>query len=441
MSLTHANDLQVEGKLTRIVGMALEAVGCRLPIGHYCKIAHPRGIPIYAEVIGFDGHTTYLMSTENTQGLMPGARILPLQYKSEVPVDNQLLGRVIDGAGQPLDHQAYPACDTLYPLQAQPLNPLDRAPINTPLDVGIRAINALTTIGRGQRVGLFAGSGVGKSVLLGMMTQMSEADVCVIGLIGERGREVKEFIDHTLGQAGMQRSVIVAAPSDTSPLMRLHGAWRATAIAEYFRDQGKHVLLILDSLTRFAHAAREVGITVGEPPASKGYTPSVFAKLSNLVERAGLGGPKGGSITAFYTVLVEGDDHNDPIADAARSFLDGHIVLSRELANQGHYPAIDIESSVSRVMPHVVPSDHLRSATQFKQLYSAYAQNKDLINIGAYVAGSDPMIDRAIACKSGMLSFLQQDLNQASDIASSLEHLNHLITHTAATHESQAAAA
>jgi len=297
------------------------------------------------------------------------------------------------------------------PLTGRAINPLSREPIREPLDVGVGAINALLSVGRGQRMGLFAGSGVGKSVLLGMMTRYTNADVIVVGLIGERGREVKEFVQNILGEEGLARSVVVATPADNSPLMRMHGAMLATRVAEHFRDQGKQVLLLMDSLTRFAQAQREVALAIGEPPATKGYPPSVFAKLPQLVERAGTG-DRGGSITAFYTVLVEGDDHNDPIADAARAILDGHVVLSRELAEAGHYPAIDIEASISRVMVDVVAPEHEQVARRFKQIYSTYRQNKDLINVGAYQAGSDPQIDEAIVMYPQLTGFLKQHMRE-----------------------------
>jgi len=308
------------------------------------------------------------------------------------------------------------------------MNPLARDPIDTPMDVGVRAINALLTVGRGQRMGLFAGSGVGKSVLLGMMTKFTNADVIVVGLIGERGREVKEFIENILGEEGMARSVIVAVPADQSPVMRLHGAQVATSIAEDFRDQGKHVLLLMDSLTRFAQAQREIALAIGEPPATKGYPPSVFAKLPALVERAGNGEKEGGSITAFYTVLTEGDDQQDPIADAARAILDGHVVLSRELAEMGHYPAIDIEASISRVMTEIVDESHLEMSRRFKQIYSIYQQNRDLINVGAYTYGTERSIDEAIEMQPSQMDFLHQGMNTAMDLAGSLHDLEVVMT-------------
>jgi flagellum-specific ATP synthase len=300
---------------------------------------------------------------------------------------------------------------------------MSRAPITQSLDVGIRAINALLTVGRGQRMGLFAGSGVGKSVLLGMMARYTEAEVIVVGLIGERGREVKEFIEQILGEEGLRRSVVVAAPADVSPLMRMQGAAYATSIAEYFRDQGKHVLLIMDSLTRYAMAQREIALAIGEPPVTRGYPPSVFARLPQLVERAGNGVEGGGSITAFYTVLAEGDDQQDPIADAARAILDGHIVLTRSLADAGHYPAIDIEQSISRAMVNLIKPTHLEQIRRFKQLYSRYQRSRDLISVGAYVSGTDPLLDQAISLYPKLENFLQQNLDQRADYESSSRDL------------------
>ncbi|MEA3243552.1 MAG: flagellar protein export ATPase FliI [Pseudomonadota bacterium] len=384
-------------------------VGCQASIGGRCLIELAHGEPIEAEVVGFHDDRLYLMPIGDLQGLGPDARVIPTHSVCEVPVGEHLLGRVLDGAGHALDGKGPIHADERVPLTGRAINPLTRSPIREPLDVGVAAINAFLSVGRGQRMGLFAGSGVGKSVLLGMMTRYTNADVIVVGLIGERGREVKEFVQNILGEDGLSRSVVVATPADNSPLMRMHGAMLATSIAEYFRDQGKQVLLLMDSLTRFAQAQREVALAIGEPPATKGYPPSVFAKLPQLVERAGTG-DRGGSITAFYTVLAEGDDQNDPIADAARAILDGHVVLSRELAEAGHYPAIDIEASISRVMVDVVAPEHEQAARRFKQIYSAYRQNRDLINIGAYQAGSDSRVDEAIALYPQLSRFLQQHM-------------------------------
>lgn len=413
----------VEGKLTRMVGLTLEAVGCRAAIGGRCDVINAAGERIEAEVVGFAGESLYLMPTGDIRGLEPDARVVPTGRVSEAVVGDELLGRIIDGSGKPLDSKGPLHATRRWPLNGGYINPLARAPIREPLDVGIRAINALLSVGRGQRLGLFAGSGVGKSVLLGMMTRYTDADVVVVGLIGERGREVKEFVDNILGEEGLTRAVVVAVPADQPPLRRMHGAMLATAIAEYFRDQGKHVLLLMDSLTRFAQAQREIGLAINEPPATKGYPPSVFAKLPQLVERAGNGDRGGGSITAFYTVLAEGDDQNDPIADAARAILDGHIVLSRRLAESGQYPAIDIEASVSRAMNEITDVPHQRATREFKQLYSLYQQNRDLISVGAYELGSNDRIDLAIGAMPSLQEFLHQDMHTRFDLNDSLDDL------------------
>jgi flagellum-specific ATP synthase len=415
--------LIVEGRLTRMVGLTLEAVGCQAAVGARCMVVAPDGGRVEAEVVGFSGERLFLMPADDIRGLTPNARVIPTRRGSEAAVGTALLGRVLDGAGRPLDGKGPVHCEARVPLLGRPLNPLAREPIREPLDVGVRAINALLSVGRGQRMGLFAGSGVGKSVLLGMMTRYTDADVTVVGLIGERGREVKEFVQNILGAEGLARAVVVATPADHPPLMRMHGAWLATAIAEYFRDQGLKVLLLMDSLTRFAQAQREIALAIGEPPATKGYPPSVFAKLPQLVERAGNGDTGGGSVTAFYTVLAEGDDHNDPIADAARAILDGHVVLSRHIAEAGQYPAIDMETSISRVMNEIAAPEHIQAARRFKQLYATYQQNRDLINVGAYQKGSDPGVDEAIEYQPRLLTFLRQDMRQAVSLGESLQSL------------------
>jgi flagellum-specific ATP synthase len=381
------------------------------------------GKQVEAEVVGFSGDKLFLMPTGDIRGLMPGARVVPINSVSAIPVGDGLLGRVLDGAGRPLDGLGELRCTERLALVAEPMNPLMRRAIRDPLDVGVRSINALLTVGGGQRIGLFAGSGVGKSVLLGMMTRYTKADVTVVGLIGERGREVQDFVSNTLGPDGMRRAVVVATPADNPPLMRLHGAWLATAIAEYFRDRGLKVLLLLDSLTRFAQAQREIALAIGEPPATKGYPPSVFARLPQLVERAGNSDRGIGSITAFYTVLVEGDDQNDPIADAARAILDGHIVLSRDLAEAGHYPAIDIERSVSRVMTNVAGVDHLESARRFRQLHARYQKARDLIQLGAYSPGHDTDLDIAVRLHEPMNRLLQQNMHERAHLDDSLAML------------------
>jgi len=440
---SNAQPLWPSGRLTRINGLVMEAAGLKLPLGSSCKILPGSGGGIEAEVVGFAGEKLYLMPSDDVYGLAPGAQVTPLETPNpprgiddpppfrrrsidrakQVPVGDYLLGRVLDGVGRPLDGKGALTATQLRPLQSRPINPMTRAAIEQPLDVGIRAINALLTVGRGQRMGLFAGSGVGKSVLLGMMARYTAAEVIVVGLIGERGREVKEFIEQILGEEGLARAVVVAAPADTGPLMRLSGAAYATTIAEYFRDQGKHVLLIMDSLTRYAMAQREIALAIGEPPATRGYPPSVFARLPQLVERAGNGADGGGSITAFYTVLAEGDDQQDPIADAARAILDGHIVLSRALADSGHYPAIDIEQSISRAMVNLISSDHMDLIRHFKMLFARYQRSRDLISVGAYVNGSDPLLDQAIARYPTMEAFLQQAISERADFASSRDRL------------------
>ena len=422
----------VEGSLTRMVGLTLEAAGCQASVGDYCDVIAGDGSLTATEVVGFAGDRLYLMPSGDAHGLGPNARVIPRQRAGTVRVGPELLGRIVDGAAQPLDGLGPLSCSTSARLTGRPINPLSRHPISEPLDVGIRSINSLLTIGRGQRVGLFAGSGVGKSVLLGMMARYTSADVIVVGLIGERGREVKEFVERILGPKDRSRAVVVATPADHPPLMRLHGAWLATAIAEYFRDQGASVLLLMDSLTRFAQAQREIALAIGEAPATKGYPPSVFARLPQLVERAGNGATGSGSITAFYTVLTEGDDQQDPIADSARAILDGHIVLSRRIAESGHYPAVDVEASISRAMHEISSGPHLAAARQFRQTLSTYHQHRDLIAIGAYQRGSDPRVDQALALWPRMQRFLQQDMRDRVDLATSIAALNETLSEPAA---------
>ena len=424
--ISDSRGMVVEGKLKRMIGLTLEASGCRAAIGEQCDVISSNGDQIEAEVVGFASENLYLMPTGDIRGLEQDARVVPTGRVGEALVGEGLLGRVIDGAGRPLDGKGPIRSEQRRPLSGESINPLARSPIREQLDVGVRAINALLSVGRGQRLGLFAGSGVGKSVLMGMMTKYTNADVVVVGLIGERGREVKEFVDNILGEEGLKRAVVVAVPADQAPLRRMHGAMLATSIAEAFRDKGKQVLLLMDSLTRYAQAQREIGLAINEPPATKGYPPSVFAKLPHLVERAGNGEKGGGSITAFYTVLAEGDDQNDPIADAARAILDGHIVLSRRLAESGHYPAIDIEASISRAMNDVTDQTHQVSARSFKQLYSVYQQNRDLISVGAYETGSDRMIDAAIEAIPMLQDFLRQDMYTPVNLEQSLADLETL---------------
>lgn len=436
--------MHVSGRVTRVAGLVMECVGLRLAVGSACTVPVAGGKKIEAEVVGFEGERLFLMPQSDVEGVIPGSRVFPVEAAvprpgsvphprrrpsdraRHLPVGDKLLGRVVDGAGRPLDGRGPLGTDEVAPISARPINPLDRAPISETLDTGVRAINSMLTVGRGQRLGLFAGTGVGKSVLLGMIARYTSADVIVVGLIGERGREVKEFIEQILGPEGMARSAVVAAPADAPPLMRLQGAAYATAIAEHFRDQGKNVMLIMDSLTRYAMAQREIALAIGEPPATKGYPPSVFAKLPVLVERAGNGLEGGGSITAFYTVLSEGDDQQDPIADAARGILDGHIVLNRHLAEAGHYPAIDIEQSISRAMHTITSADHQRAARRLKQLYSRYQRSRDLISVGAYAPGSDPVLDQAIALHDKIEAFLCQEIHEKSGMLESLGQLTSL---------------
>lgn len=414
------------GRVTRMVGLTLEAVGLRASVGQQCRVVLPQGKAVEAEVVGFTEDKTFLMPIQKFDGLQPGALVVPVDNIQGLVMGPECLGRIINGLGVPLDGKG-PLKGEPIGLNAAAINPLHRHPIDQPLDVGIRAINGLLTVGKGQRIGLFAGSGVGKSVLLGMMTKYTVADVVVVGLIGERGREVKEFIDHILGPDGLKRAVVVAAPADEAPLMRLRSAQLATRVAEYFRDQGSSVLLLMDSLTRYGQAQREISLAIGEPPATKGYPPSVFARIPELVERAGNAAKGGGSITAFYTVLTEGDDLQDPIADSARAILDGHVVLSRQLAEEGIYPAIDIEASISRVMPSVVSEGHLKGALQFKQLLARYRQNKDLIAIGAYSPGSDPVTDRAIERYPHLVQFVSQGIQQKAPLVESVNNLQTLL--------------
>ncbi|WP_109127400.1 flagellar protein export ATPase FliI [Dyella sp. C11] len=422
-----ARTLTVEGRLRRVVGLTLEAEGCEAPLGARCLVTTADGSELETEVVGFADERLLLMPVTEMHGVLPNARVRPCAHAGGLPVGNALLGRVIGADGVPLDGMGPLDTDEHALLKNEPINPMARKPIDTPLDTGVRAINSLLTVGRGQRLGLFAGSGVGKSTLLGMMTRYTDADVVVVGLIGERGREVKEFVEHTLGPEGRARSVIVAAPADAPPLKRLRGAQYATAIAEWFRDRGQRVLLLMDSITRYAQAQREIALAIGEPPATKGYPPSVFAMLPALVERAGNDAEGRGSITAFYTVLTEGDDYrHDPIADASRAILDGHIVLSRDLAEAGHYPAIDIEASISRVMPAVVKREHLRAAQRFRQVYSAYRQQRDLIAVGAYQKGSDPQVDHAIAMWPRLRDFLQQEVDDPTTLIAAIGGLETL---------------
>ena len=413
----------VEGKLSRMVGLTLEAVGCQAAIGDRCRVFNPGGTDVDAEVVGFSGERLFLMPTGTPRGLAPNARVIPIGGAGEIAVGEGLLGRVLDGAGRPLDSGGAMNLDQRRPLYGESVNPLLRAPITEPLDVGVRSINALLTVGRGQRLGLFASSGVGKSVLLGMMTRFTNADVIVVGLVGKRGREVKEFVDQILGPDSLARAVVVATPADNPPLMRLHGAAMATSIAEYFRDTGRHVLLLMDSLTRYAQAQREIALTIGEPPTTRGFPPSVFARLPQLVERAGTGLAGHGSITAIYTILTETDDPNDPIAEAARAILDGHIVLSRQLAERAVYPAIDVEASISRTMSQITDESQQKHAKALRHFHALYEQNADLFKVGAYQQGNNLELDTAVAMRPNIINFLSQDMREAVDFDSAVAAL------------------
>lgn len=412
-TLDDTQDLTLYGTIIRISGFMLEAIGLAVSVGSICTIViKDSQRQVMAEVIGFANDVTWLMAYEESHGILPGNNISCIAKSLRIPVDERLLGRIVNGLCQPIDNQGAITATNYYDLHSPSVNPIHRHRISQPLDVGVRAINALMTVGQGQRLGIFAGSGVGKSVLLGMITRFTEADVVVVGLIGERGREVKEFIEENIGLDNLGKTVIIAAPVDTSPLMRANGAMVATTIAEYFRDQGLNVMLIIDSLTRYAQALRQVYLTLGEMPSSRGFSPSVFSKISQLVERTGNGTEQQGSITAFYTVLIEGDDMNDPVADHVRSILDGHIVLSRKLADSGHYPAIDVGSSISRVMTSIIKPEQLALVHKFKRLFSAWQDNQDLIKMGMYQPGADKLVDESIQYHDKMIDFLKQGVNE-----------------------------
>jgi len=422
--------ISAQGRVSKIVGLMVEAAGPRASVGEYCHIITRNGRELPAEVVGFRDSTTLLMPLGELEGIAPGDRVLPQRQKLTVPVGPGLLGRILDGLGHPLDGRPL-LTETAYPLQNKPPNALLRPRIRDTLSVGVRAIDGILTIGRGQRMGIFAGSGVGKSTLLGMMARNTVADVNVIALVGERGRELRDFIEKDLGSEGLARSVIIVATSDLPALVRLKAAFTATAIAEYFRDRGENVLLMMDSVTRFAMAQREVGLTVGEPPATRGYPPSVFALLPKLLERSGMA--ETGSITGIYTVLVDGDDHNEPIADSVRGILDGHIVLTRELAMQNNYPAIDILQSVSRVMNDVISQEHQELAGIVREHISVYRDAKDLIDIGAYTSGSNPKIDAAIAHMDSILAFTRQGVDDHAGFEEMLKQLKGIITPVSST--------
>ncbi|MFP6722042.1 MAG: FliI/YscN family ATPase [Candidatus Poribacteria bacterium] len=413
---------QLEGRVVEIVGLLVKAQGIALPVGETCLVKNRNG-DIPAEVIGFneDRHTL-LMVLGNMEGISPGDRVIATGKSPTVRVGNGILGRVIDSMGNPLDDKGELDWSNEYPIYQLPPPALSRMPVDSVLPTGIRAIDGLLTVGRGQRVGIYGGAGVGKSILMGMIARNTEADINVIALIGERGREVGNFVRSVLGEEGLKRSVVVAATSDQPALMRIRGAFVAMAVAEYFRDQGKSVMLMMDSVTRMAMAQREVGMTVGEPPTTRGYTPSVFSMLPKLMERAGTSDQQG-SITGFYTVLVEGDDMMEPITDATRAILDGHIVLSRELASQGHYPAIDILESISRLMVDIVPKAHQNVADALRELLAIYRENQTLINIGLYRKGTNPDIDIAIDYRNEILNFLRQEMMEKVEYEDLLTHL------------------
>ncbi len=426
-SLDSVQLAKVSGRLVRVSGLLLESLGCQRHTGQRCAIEQADGSLLDAQVVGFDRDITYLMPFKKPVGLSAGSRVFPAKDEARLHIDESWLGRVVNGLGEPLDEKGrLGGRDALSP-SLPTVNPLKRRPVSEPLDVGVRAINGLLTLGKGQRVGLFAGSGVGKSVLLGMITRQTKADVVVVGLIGERGREVQEFILHSLGEEGLRKAVVVVAPANESPLMRMKATELCHSVAAYFRDQGKDVLLLVDSLTRYAMAQREIALALGEPPATKGYPPSVFGLLPELVESAGNGESGEGSLSAIYTVLAEGDDHQDPIVDCARAILDGHIVLSRRLAEVGHYPAIDIGASVSRCMSQVSSPAHAGAARALKEFYGAYEKIKELIPLGGYTPGMDGRTDRAVQLAPRIERFLRQETEAGAELADCIATLQALV--------------
>jgi flagellum-specific ATP synthase len=420
--LQHIDPIRVNGKVTQVIGLTVESEGPDVSIGDLCYIyPFKSNKPLKAEVVGFRSNKVILMPLGELNSIGPGCDVVGTGKPLTIQVGHELLGKVLDGLGQPLDGSLLPSRMAHYSTNNAPSNPLVKPRVLTPISVGVRCIDGLLTIGNGQRVGIFAGSGVGKSTLMGMIARNTSADVNVIALIGERGREVLDFIERDLGPEGLARSVVIVATSDQPALIRIKGAMIATSIAEYFRDRGMNVMMMMDSVTRFAMAQREVGLAVGEPPATRGYTPSVFAMLPKLLERSGTG-PKG-SITAFYTVLVDGDDMNEPIADAVRGILDGHIVLDRSLANKGHFPAIEVLASVSRVMKEIVSDEHMEAANQLKRLLSIYKDSEDLINIGAYQKGSNPEIDQALESIKPIWDYMKQRTNEKLTFSEAQERL------------------
>jgi len=417
-----AEPITANGRVKQVIGLTIESAGPEAQIGEFCTIyARHLRTPVGAEVVGFRGDRVLLMPLGEMDGIGPGSEVVASGHSLRVPVGPGLLGRILDGLGRPIDGKEPPEIETYYPVSNTPPPPLSRRRITERLGLGVRAIDGLLTVGRGQRIGIFSGSGVGKSTLMGIIARNTEADVNVVALIGERGREVRDFIERDLGEEGLKRSVVVVATSDQPALVRLKGAFVATAIAEYFRDQGKDVMLMMDSVTRFAMAQREVGLAIGEPPATRGYTPSVFALLPKLLERSGTSSK--GSITGLYTVLVDGDDMSEPIADAARSILDGHIVLSRKLASKNHYPAIDVNSSLSRLMVEITDEDHRQAASKLREVLATYSEAEDLINIGAYKQGSNPKLDYALEKIDAVNSFLRQGIYERSTFEDAVAQL------------------
>ena len=425
--LSDATLVQYKGRVSKVVGLTIESIGPQVQVGEMCKIFPVKSdVPVMAEVVGFTENAVLLMPLGDMQGISPGATVIASGNSHEVQVGDSLLGRVLDGLGQPIDDKESLNVSRAYPVNNMPPNPLSRMRIREPLPLGVKVIDGMLTCGRGQRIGIFAGSGVGKSTLLGMIARNTVADINVLGLIGERGREVKEFIENDLKEEGLSRSVVVVATSDQPALVRKKGALLATSIAEYFRDQGKNVILMMDSLTRFSMAQREVGLAIGEPPVTKGYPPSVFAELPRLLERSG--NSDKGSITALYTVLVDGDDMNEPIADTVRGILDGHIVLSRALANKNHYPAIDVLASVSRVMPSIMSGEHMKKVGVMRDLLATYKDSEDLISIGAYVKGSSKKVDFAIEKNDEINNFLKQGVHDKYTFSQIEDMIGQIIT-------------
>jgi len=424
-ALGHLNLIKYSGRVSKVIGLTIESEGPAVELGEVCDIFPLKSdVPIKAEVVGFKGEIVFLMPLGEMTGIGPGSKVVATGHAFHVDVGENLLGRVLDGLGHPIDGFSKPVTNKKYPADNNPPNPLMRDRITEPLPLGVKAIDGLITCGRGQRIGIFAGSGVGKSTLMGMIAKNTTADVNVIALVGERGREVREFIENELGEEGLRKSVLIVATSDKPALVRVKAAMLATSVAEYFRDMGKNVVLMMDSLTRFSMAQREIGLAVGEPPVTRGYTPSVFAVLPRLLERAG--NSDLGSITGLYTVLVDGDDFNEPISDAVRGILDGHILLSRRLAHLGHYPAIDILGSVSRVMPQIVESEHLEASRRFKEIMATYSEAEDLINIGAYAKGTNPKIDEAIERYPEYMKYLSQGMHENSTYKESVDLLKNI---------------